>query len=77
MVKVKVKTLNGEKLKFERIGINNGNFYGVKKAKGEMLRTPLSEEMIVSIKEKDETSSTIVTVFASAISGVVISYNFV
>ena len=36
--KVKLETKSGEKLKFIRIGVENGNYYGVKKVKGD--KTP-------------------------------------
>lgn len=60
--KVKVKTKSAENLKFKRIGVENGNYYGVKKSKGEMVRIPLNENFISSVKEKDKTLSTVLTV---------------
>ncbi len=60
--KVRVKTKGNERLKFKRIGKDGGQFYGVKKKKGEMTRIPLDSKFIDSIKEKDKTLSTILTI---------------
>jgi PBP1b-binding outer membrane lipoprotein LpoB len=60
--KVRVKTKSNERLKFKRIGKDEGQFYGVKKEKGEMTRIPLDSKFIDSIKEKDKTLSTILTI---------------
>ena len=59
--KVKVKT-KSENLKFNRIGIENGNYYGVKKIQGEMIKIPLDIKTVMSVKEKNESASTIATV---------------
>ena len=58
---VKVKT-KSENLKFTRVGIENGNYYGVKKMDGEIVKIPLEPQNILSIKEKDQSMSTILTV---------------
>ena len=60
--KVKVITKNNEKLKFMRIGIENGNYYGVKKSNGVILKTPLDQDSINIINEKDKTLSTILSI---------------
>jgi len=67
--KVRVKTINNEKFKFKRIGVENGNYYGIKKTKGEMVKTPLNEEFIASVKEKDETASTLGTIMLGTVLG--------
>jgi len=64
--KVKVKIINNETLKFNRISRENGNFFGIKEAQGEITKTPLDSRNVISIKEKDESSSTIVTILAVA-----------
>ena len=64
-LKVKVGKKNGENLKFKRIGLENGNYYGVKKVKGKIIKTPLDKKAVNSIKEKDKIASTLVTIFAS------------
>lgn len=60
--KVKVRTKNGEKYKFSRIGNEDGNYYGVSKNKGETVKISLDEKSINTISEKDRTMSTILTV---------------
>ena len=67
--KVKLETKSGEKLKFIRIGVENGNYYGVKKVKGDKTlnykTVPLETNYIKSVKLKDETLSTVYTIVAS------------
>ena len=70
--KVNVKTTNGKNLILRRIDFENRKYFGVKKAKGEIIKIPLSEETIISIKEKDEGLSTIGTIIIGAILGAVI-----
>jgi hypothetical protein len=60
--KVKVITKDNVKLKFKRIGFNNDGYYGVKKQKGEIIKTHLDPSFINNIKEKDKTLSTILTI---------------
>jgi|ETN07SMinimDraft_1059922.scaffolds.fasta_scaffold195882_1 hypothetical protein len=64
--KVKLETKSGEKLKFIRIGVENGNYYGVKKVKGDKTlnykTVPLETNYIKSVKLKDETLSTVYTI---------------
>lgn len=66
--KVKVVTKVKEKLKFKRIGFEEGKYYGVKKVKGEIVKVPLDQNFIDSIREKDKTLSTIATVGVSIVS---------
>ena len=70
--RVNVKTTSGKHLIFQRISAENGKYYGIKKAKGELTKVPLSQEYIVSIKEKDEASSIFGTIVLSAILGAAI-----
>ena len=67
--KVKLETKSGEKLKFIRIGVENGNYYGVKKVKGDKTlnykTVPLETNYIKSVKLKDETLSTVYTIGAT------------
>lgn len=67
--KVKLETKSGEKLKFIRIGVENGNYYGVKKVKGDKTlnykTVPLETNYIKSVKLKDETLSTVYTIAAT------------
>ena len=60
--KVKVRTKNGETFKFSRVGTKDGNYYGVSKTKGETIKISLDENFINTIKEKDKTLSTILTI---------------
>ena len=64
--KVKLETKSGEKLKFIRIGVENGNYYGVKKVKGDKTlnykTVPLETNYIKSVKLKDEFKSTVYTI---------------
>jgi hypothetical protein len=64
--KVRLETKSGEKLKFIRIGVENGNYYGVKKVKGDKAlnykTVPLETNYIKNVKLKDETLSTILTI---------------
>ena len=60
--KVKVKTNSGEKYKFSRIGIKDGNYFGVTKSKGAMVKIPLDEKSINTVNEKDKTLSTVLSI---------------
>jgi hypothetical protein len=60
--KVKVITKSNEKLKFNRIGVEDGNYYGVKKSNGVVVKKPLDQNFINTIKEKDKTLSTILSI---------------
>ena len=66
--KVKVETKSGEKFKFKRIGIENGEYYGVKKVKGDFVKVPLNKEIHNEVLVKD---STISTIFSGIIGGIV------
>ena len=60
--KVKVVTKSNEKLKFKRIGVENGKYYGVRKVDGKMMKLILNTDTIKSIKEKDKTLSTVLSI---------------
>ena len=60
--KVKVTTNSNEGLKFNKIGIEDGKFYGEKQSKGLIVKTPLNENFINKINEKDKTWSTIISI---------------
>ena len=60
--KVKVTTKNNEKFKFKRIGVEDGNYYGVKKVKGNIVKVPLDANYVNNVKLKDKTLSTILTI---------------
>ena len=60
--KVRLETTSGEKLKFKHIGIDNGEYYGIKKVKGNIVKVPLNSNYIKNVKLKDKTLSTILTI---------------
>lgn len=72
--KVRLETTSGEKLKFKRIGVENGNYYGIKKVKGNIVKVPLDTNYIKKVKLKDKTLSTILTIALpiAVIAGVVL-----
>ena len=61
--KVSVKTNTNEKLKFSRIIIADGKYFGVKKTN----YTPLDENIINTVNEKDKTLSTILSIATSLV----------
>ncbi len=66
--KVKVTTKSNKKLKFKRIGLEDGTYYGYKIQKGKILKTTLDLKTINNIKEKNRTMSTIATITVSIVS---------
>ena len=58
-LKTKVKTNTNKTYKFQRIGFENGEFYGLQKIKGEIVRVSLQDNEISKILLKDKTMSTI------------------
>ncbi len=68
--KVKVHTVTNEYLKFKRIGVDNGQYYGLKKVKGELVRVPLDRTELNKIRVKDNTASTIFTTTAGFIGSI-------
>lgn len=63
--KVKVRTKTSQKYKFNKIEVTDGNYYGVKKAYIGIIKTPLNENEISSIKEKDKILSIVIPVVIS------------
>ena len=61
--KVRVKTVNNEKLKFDRISFENNQYYGVNKKNNQaVIKTPLDQKLIKSVNEKDKTLSTLLSI---------------
>jgi len=56
---VKIHTLNHDTYRFTAIEDIDGNYFGINKSAHEILRTPLNENQISTIKEKDKTLTTI------------------
>ncbi len=65
-----MRTKNNENLKFKRIELQDGQYYGVQKIKRSSTKTPLDSAKINYVRIKDKTTSTIsnsVLGFAGAI----------
>ncbi|WP_370476987.1 hypothetical protein [Tamlana flava] len=60
--KVKVITKTSGALKFKRIGVENGDYYGLIWSRGETIRIPLKEENIISVQEKNKTLSNLLVI---------------
>ncbi len=60
--KVKVNTKTNEKLKFKKVVLEKGDYYGIKKIKGKNERIPIDMEQIMGIQEKDNFTSVLGTV---------------
>ena len=60
--KVKIVSKNNNIDKFLRIILEDGHYYGLKRINGKTLKFPLNEDYIHTIKEKDKTTSTILTI---------------
>jgi len=60
--KVKVVAKNNKIDKFYKVAVEDGHYYGIKRINGKTLKFPLNQEYIQSIKEKDKTTSTILTI---------------
>lgn len=65
--KVRVVTPDEGKLKFKYIDKIEGVYYGVKKKKGEIVKTPLNQEYVVGIYPKDKTLTAITAMSFSAL----------
>ena len=59
---MRLETTSGEKLTFKRIGIDNKEYYGIKKVKGNIVKVPLNSNYIKNVKLKDKTLTTILTI---------------
>ena len=60
--KVKVQTAVGEKLIFKHISKEEEIYYGVKKKKGELVKTPLNQDYIAGIYPKAKVASIVFSV---------------
>jgi hypothetical protein len=61
-LKAKVKTNTNKTYKFQRIGFEDGEFYGLQKTKGEIVRVSLQDNEISKILLQDKTMSTILDI---------------
>ncbi len=65
--KARVKTNDNKTQTFVRIGVDDGEYYGVKKNKGKYEKIPLDEKDISFVKLKDYTLSSILTIGGIAV----------
>jgi hypothetical protein len=61
-IQTRVKTNYNQTLKFKRIGFEDGQYYGVKKINGEMIKTHIDEQKVEKVQLKDESLSVFITV---------------
>jgi ABC-type antimicrobial peptide transport system permease subunit len=61
-IKAKVETKNQAKINFKYIINENGNYFGMRKVEGKMEKMQLNEKLINTIKLKDKTTSTILSI---------------
>ena len=60
--KIKITTNDNQTLKFQKIGFEDGLYFGIKKIKGEMAKSKIEQENIKSVKLQDKPTSTILTI---------------
>jgi len=60
--KIKITTNDNQTLKFQKIGFEDGLYFGIKKIKGEMVKSKIEQENIKSVKLQDKPTSTILTI---------------
>ena len=61
-IQARVKTNDNQTQKFKRIGFENGQYYGVKKINGDIIKTQINEQKIKRVQLKDKTASTIIPI---------------
>ena len=59
--KVIVKENNSKAIMFDRIEVEDGNYFGIKKFKGDIIKMRLDEDNLSRISLKNKTMSTILT----------------
>lgn len=62
--RVKIKTNDGETLKFKRIAKDSNQYFGLKKRKGALVKFPIAIEEVESVRLHNRTLSTILNVTA-------------
>ncbi|UKM66253.1 hypothetical protein GSB9_02834 [Flavobacteriaceae bacterium GSB9] len=60
--KVRIESKNNNIDKFHRIILEDGHYYGIKRINGKILKFALNEDYTHTVKEKDKTTSTILTI---------------
>ena len=67
-IKTKITNTNGETFKYKYITYEKGVYYGyVEQDWGEFIKVPLNNEDILSVKTKNKTASTLITISVIAI----------
>lgn len=66
-IKTKVETNNGVNIKFKHIVFEDGNYFGIRKFKRKIQKIELNKEHIKSVRLKNKTVSTILTLSVIAI----------
>ena len=67
-IKTKITNANGETLKYKYIAYEEGVYYGyVEQDWAEFIKVPLNKEDILSVKTKNKTASTLITISVIAI----------
>jgi len=57
--RVKIKTEDGKTYKFHKVIFEDGRFYGVRKEKGEMVKTPIEQNQLRKVRLHNKTLSII------------------
>ncbi|WP_248723791.1 hypothetical protein [Seonamhaeicola sp. ML3] len=60
--KTKIKTKDGQKLKYKSIVFENGRYYGMKKVQGELVRIDIDEQDIETVRLKNREVSTFMSI---------------
>ena len=60
--RTKIQNKDNVILKFRGIKMEDNQYYGVNKVKGDMIKIPIDENFIKSVKLENETMSTILTI---------------
>ena len=61
-IKAKISSSDRKSLRFKWIGVEKGEYYGIRKIKGEHVRVPINDEIYNEVYVKDRTLSTIGTI---------------
>jgi uncharacterized protein YcfL len=78
--RVKIKTVDDKKIKLKKVVLEDGQYYGIKNNRGELVKIPLDEKTISTLHLKNKTMSTIINIGvpAAVIIGILfIPVNFV
>jgi uncharacterized protein YpmB len=65
--RVKIKAADDKKVKLKKVVLEDGQYYGIKNNRGELVRIPLDEKRISSVHLKNKTLSTIINIGVPAV----------